>query len=564
MALHEAVHVWQYGNNVEYSNYESVVLQEIDPTCEVYRKMASQINDNHYNGRYDIEDINSFEHIIRELTAYISQYVCTNPKFAREKFAGMFENWENVVQAVYKMNDKLGFYDIRKEANLEYEVAFLNSNETQTNEIDTDEFIKGLHGEDDSDSEVLQSTADGVVDSENDFNYNDNSIKEGENYNGEDTKLLERGAVPAAYRGNDVLWQQGTNPEKFAVGMEISQRTNGAFRFTKRTGKSGWLDERKNITGEKTRKSFDASILRRIRGIKLSGKDTVGGTVSTEILERFKNTICKDEKGNLISLYHWTNEIFESFKKGEFGFHFGTLRAAYDRYLQTKGYKQDISDGIYKEVILNITNPIELSEGVGDWNAHWVALQLLEIGIISEQQYNDLSKLSGFNKNTYDNPAAKAVREILAQNGYDGIIYENLSEDAGSYSFIALYPEQIITIAENGVLKENSGVSRAISNEEIASFDSGEKQTNGIDADEFIKGLRGEDDSESFIQNSTNAVTNPLSSYAPEKRGMIIDFLNSVDEKLKAFVERVKNGSNKFERFTISDVSDREAADIKY
>ena len=164
IALHEVVHIWQYGNNVEYSNYESVVLQEIDPMCEVYKKVASQINDNHYNGRYDIEDINSFEHIIRELTAYISQYVCTNPKFAREKFAGMFENWENVVQAAYKMNDELGFGDVIKEATTETQVAFLNSNETQTNEIDTDEFIKGLRGEDDSDSEVLQSNVDSVVD----------------------------------------------------------------------------------------------------------------------------------------------------------------------------------------------------------------------------------------------------------------------------------------------------------------------------------------------------------------------------------------------------------------
>ncbi len=350
--------------------------------------------------------------------------------------------------------------------------------------------------------DVLQLSATDVVDSVNDFNYNDNSIKEGEYYNGEDTKLLERGTVSATDRGDDILRESGTNSETLAACLEVSYRSDEPHIRTIWAGECGWLAERATTTGKKTRESFKESIHRRIRGIRLSGKDTIGGIVSPKILEKFKNTICKDENGNLISLYHWTSEIFETFSKGEFGFHFGTLQAANERYLQLKEENPGISQGVYKEVILNITNPIEISDEAGEWNASWVAFQLLQKGIISEQQYDSLSKLSGFDDNTYDNPAAKAVREILAQNGYDGIIYENLSEDTGSYSFIALYPEQIITIAENGVLKENSGVSRAISNEEIASFDSGEKQTNGIDADEFIKGLRGEDDSDSDVLQS--------------------------------------------------------------
>ena len=163
IALHEVVHVWQYSNMEEYLNYKDVLCEELILTSEKYKEIAREINDNHYNGRYDIEDINSFEHIIRELAAYISQYVCTNPKFAREKFAEMFENWENVVQAVYNMNDKLGFGDVIKEAITETQVAFLNSNETQTNGIDADEFIKGISGEDSGDSESFVQNSTNAV-----------------------------------------------------------------------------------------------------------------------------------------------------------------------------------------------------------------------------------------------------------------------------------------------------------------------------------------------------------------------------------------------------------------
>ncbi len=62
---------------------------------------------------------------------------------------------------------------------------------------------------------------------------------------------------------------------------------------------------------------------------------------------------------------------------------------------------------------------------------------------------------------------------------------------------------------------------------------------------------------------TTNAVTKPINSYPVEKQGMIKSFLNSVDNGLNDFVERVKNGSKKFERYKISEVSAREADDIK-
>ena len=60
----------------------------------------------------------------------------------------------------------------------------------------------------------------------------------------------------------------------------------------------------------------------------------------------------------------------------------------------------------------------------------------------------------------------------------------------------------------------------------------------------------------------TNAVSKPLNSYPAEKQRVIRSYLRAVDERLKAFVESVKNGDLRFKRQKISDVSERTALDI--
>ena len=63
--------------------------------------------------------------------------------------------------------------------------------------------------------------------------------------------------------------------------------------------------------------------------------------------------------------------------------------------------------------------------------------------------------------------------------------------------------------------------------------------------------------------SKTNAVTKPLSSYPAEKQSAIRSYLQSVDEQIKAFVKRVKDGDLRFERRKVSDVNERAASDIQ-
>jgi hypothetical protein len=274
------------------------------------------------------------------------------------------------------------------------------------------------------------------------------------------TELLGGRKISTADRSGNGIRQQSENSQKISSIVGRISLEKGRNEAPLRAGDSGWIVQQ-SAHKEEIRSRFEKSIRGKISKIAPSGVDTIGREISNEIKEKFKNTVFKDEKGNLLSLYHWTQATFEKFAKGEFGFHFGTLDAAHDRYTQSLEEYPNTQKGFYKEVYLNITNPYYMPVDAGWWTAQAVALQLAMDGIISEHQYELLELTEGFWDNTYDNPAAKAVRDILNDNGYDGIVYKNDSEDIGSLSVIALYPEQILTVAENGVLKANNGVSEA-------------------------------------------------------------------------------------------------------
>ena len=80
-------------------------------------------------------------------------------------------------------------------------------------------------------------------------------------------------------------------------------------------------------------------------------------------------------------------------------------------------------------------------------------------------------------------------------------------------------------------------------------------------ADEFLDGRR-DNDTDSFDVATTNAISNPVESYPPEKQKSIRSYLQAADENIRSFVQRVKSGDMTFRRQKISDVSQRAAGDI--
>lgn len=301
--------------------------------------------------------------------------------------------------------------------------------------------------------ELLSEKENAIINNDN----KTNAIR-GEDNGSTNAEVLAGGKVSTVNGGRNGIRQQSENTRKIEDFLRDGKETQGTHR-KKSAGVSGWLHTR----GERESGfeiSRGASFLRGIRGIELNPIDTVGRTLSDELQDKLKDTVLKDENGRILSLYHFTDSVFDIFADGDIGFHFGTLDAANNR--RNDPYRKKRGDAvIYKETYINMQNPLMIDGDRGVWDAFTVGYFLLDLKIFSETEMEQLERLKGFHKGNYNSEASVKLRELIKEKGYDGIIYTNAIED--DISVIAFDADQIITVAENGILKENCGVTEAVS-----------------------------------------------------------------------------------------------------
>ena len=96
---HESVHVLQKQGNPLYVDYYEALYAQANMQSEAYKKAAQKINEAHYNNRLDLNDIDSVAPVFTELSAYIHQFIQTDPVWASERFSGAFSDWDGVVEA---------------------------------------------------------------------------------------------------------------------------------------------------------------------------------------------------------------------------------------------------------------------------------------------------------------------------------------------------------------------------------------------------------------------------------------------------------------------------------
>lgn len=170
---------------------------------------------------------------------------------------------------------------------------------------------------------------------------------------------------------------------------------------------------------------------------KVYVKDNEGRGISKEVSDRLNGTTIVDNEGNPIAVYHSTpNMDFTEFAVGDTGFHFGSEDQAAKR-------AEDKGKGRTIKAYLNIKNPINFDGDLTSWKANSTAIHFWNRGIISEEEYLRINDLYVKNGGAYDAPASVELRRILAEKGYDGIVYENEIEGEGK-SYIAFYPEQVV------------------------------------------------------------------------------------------------------------------------
>lgn len=158
--------------------------------------------------------------------------------------------------------------------------------------------------------------------------------------------------------------------------------------------------------------------------------------------QKLSGTSVVDSTGEPVAVYHTTdNTEFETFAKGDTGFHFGSEAQA-NTHRQKRGY----TDGRTIRAYLDIKNPIKARMDIMGWNPNGTALYLWGEGLLTDaerQQVDALWKPG----DGYDSASAAKLREILESKGYDGIVYPNGFEGDG-VSYMVFRDEQIVRAGE--------------------------------------------------------------------------------------------------------------------
>ena len=196
----------------------------------------------------------------------------------------------------------------------------------------------------------------------------------------------------------------------------------------------------------------------------------------------FKDSQVVDAEGKPLVTWHGhpvSTPAFDTFdfdRAVDLGMHFGTRSAALE-FGRRPGGRQDTTRPFY----LSIQRPIRLTDPgdwiAGEWASGATALdQVFARGILSPDEYaatrdrvlvlqqgaravlqssGSVAYREAFAR--YRAETSRLVRELLERHGYDGVVYENESEDAGSQSWIAFHPWQVKSAGEPGDPGANIG-----------------------------------------------------------------------------------------------------------
>ncbi|MBR5223244.1 MAG: hypothetical protein IKV81_03670 [Clostridia bacterium] len=307
---------------------------------------------------------------------------------------------------------------------------------------------------------ALQSNANG------DIINNGQQTVTGDDINGSTDPELLAGRRVSAVSGSQ------NNQRKYSVNTEIirgelgtEQSSTGIPDKNVAAGESGWISSGEVGPTQRLGSGLDEGFLGSIRRIKLKAIDSVGRLLSENLQDKLSDTIFKTEDGTIMSLFHWSPNLFDEFKYGDGVFHLGTLSAA----LTVKRRDAQQRSGHILETYVLAKNPLIVRDD-GRFGAYNICKQLVDYGIMSQDECNRVSEMDGFFSDKYEAPANVYVREFLKKLGYDSYLYQNLKEAQGTWSVGVFDPEQIIIVADNGILKENNGVSEADLDNGPASF----------------------------------------------------------------------------------------------
>lgn len=225
-----------------------------------------------------------------------------------------------------------------------------------------------------------------------------------------------------------------------------------------RAGSDGIISEVSHSPEEFTG-IFNKRYIKKMSEIPLYRYDTVGRLLSDEVRSKFADTFLKNSKGQIVSLYVSGFKGMDDFKNSQIGLLAGTLKSAIGEYEVFKENATRNRTPVIKEVYVNMKNPFVVPFTPHERSFFGLNFELIDRDIFDFSKYMSLMHIKNAKlPPTYNGYLTKITRESLKAKGYDGIIYCNGDTDPGSATVLIFDPEQIVTVARNGVLQEESGV----------------------------------------------------------------------------------------------------------
>ena len=239
--------------------------------------------------------------------------------------------------------------------------------------------------------------------------------------------------------------------EALKNGREVDHSGDGRRNSTqyaqKQVGKSAGSIKNFN------RDSYESGLQQGRSRKRILSTDSEGVRVELNIVQKLSESAIVDSDGHIIAVYHSTNTDFETFDKGDIGFHFGS-KAQANKRASDKGYETPK----YVRAYLDIKNPVRSPRDPMSWNVKATALNLWSLDIISDAERSEIESIYKRGDNEYQSGAAVRLREMLENKGYDGIVYPNDFEGQGD-SYIAFRDDQIIRAEDSSAKNSNSKVS---------------------------------------------------------------------------------------------------------
>lgn len=168
----------------------------------------------------------------------------------------------------------------------------------------------------------------------------------------------------------------------------------------------------------------------------------------------FGNSKVVDNNGDPLICYHSTNKDFDNFENKELGYHFGTIMSAHNR-LKFKFKDQQLINESIIPVYLKIENPIYMDD-IGIWDdIDEIVSELINVNILDNntefiEKYYDMLKLPIHKQDKIKNKILDDIIQLLTDTlKYDGIIYNNISEDVGEQSYLVFKNTQIKSVIGN-------------------------------------------------------------------------------------------------------------------